>query len=89
MRFAVEVDRRCFAVSQGYADATRFSGKPGKRSRDADKPPRTMMAYVRLAQLILDSRERAVVAVAYQLLPTVRLSLPRNYIHSFISIVYG
>lgn len=84
MRFVAEASRRCSAVSRGCADVMRSSGKPDKRSRDADRLPKTMVAYAPLAQSTLDNRERAVAAEACRLPPSARLSLParlgRNYV---------
>lgn len=95
MRFVAEVSRRCFAVSRDCVDVMRSSRKPDKRSRDADRLPKTMVAYAPLAQSILDNRERAVAAKACQLLLSARLSLPaksrQNYAcvtHNLISEKY-
>jgi len=75
VRFVVEVNRRCFAVSRDCADVTRFSRTPDRHFRDEDKLPKTMVAFVPSAQSIPNNRERGVVAGACQLLPPVRLSL--------------
>lgn len=78
MRFVAATNHRCSAVSRGYASVTRSSGIPDKRSRDADRPPKTTVAFVRSAQSIPDNRERAVAARACQLLPPVQLLLSTN-----------
>lgn len=74
MRFVAEVNRRCSVVSRDCAGVTRSSGIPGKRSQDVDKLPKTMMAFVPLAQSILSNQERVVVVKACQpLLPAQSL----------------
>lgn len=78
MRFVAEVNRRCSAVSQGYANVMRSSETPGKRFQDEDKLPKTTVAFFLLAQLIPDNQERAVVVKVCQLLLFVRLSLSTN-----------
>lgn len=80
MRFAAEVNRRCSVVSRDCAGVTRSSGIPGKRFRDADKLPKTMVAFVPLAQSILDNRERVVAVEAYQPLLLAQSSLTVNII---------
>lgn len=78
VRFVAEVNRRCFAVSQDCADVMRFSRTLDRHFRDEDKLPKTMVAFVPLAQSILNNRERGVVVGVCQLLPPVRLSLSTN-----------
>lgn len=75
MRFVAEVNHRCSVVSRDCADVTRSSEIPDRHFQDEDKLPRTMVAFVPLAQSILNSRERVVVAEACQPLLSVQLSL--------------
>lgn len=75
MRFVAEVNRRCSVVLRDCADVTRSSEIPDRHFQDEDKLPRTMVAFVPLAQSILDSREREAVVEACQLLLFVQLSL--------------
>lgn len=75
MRFVAEVNRHCFVVSRDCADVMHFSKIPDRHSQGEDKLPRTMVAFVPLAQSILDSQEREVVAKGCQLLLFVQLSL--------------
>lgn len=84
MRFVAEVSHRCSVVSRDCADVMRSSRKPDKRFRDADKLPKTMVAYALLAQSILNNRERAVAVKACRLLLPAPLLLPakvrKNYV---------
>lgn len=75
VRFVAEVNHRCSVVSQDCADVTRFSEIPDKRFQDEDKLPKTMVAFVRLAQSILNSQEREAAVEECQLLPFAQLSL--------------
>lgn len=75
MRFVAEVNRHCSVVSRDCAGVMHFSGIPGKRFRDADKLPKTMVASVLLAQSIPDNQERAVVVEACQPLLLAQSSL--------------
>lgn len=88
MRFVAGVNRRCSVVLRDCAGVTRSSGIPDKRFRDVDKLPKTMVAFVPLAQLILGNQERAVVVEACQLLLLAQSSLSANNINLHI-ILHG
>lgn len=87
MRFVAGVNRRCFAVSRDCADVARFSRTPDRHFRDEDKLPRTMVAFVPLAQSTLSNRERGVVVGVCQLLPPVRLSLSTRRQRTFACMI--
>lgn len=66
MRFAVATDRRYSAVLLDYANVRHSSRTLGKRLQDGGKLTKTMVAFVPLAQWILNNREQAVAATAFQ-----------------------
>lgn len=90
MRFVAEVNRRCFVVSRDCEGVTRSSGILDIRFRDVDKLPKTMVAFVPLAQLILNNQERVVVVEACQPLLLAQSSLPMNNINLHVNLAgYG
>lgn len=86
VRFVAEVNRHCSVGSRDCAGVTHFSRIPGKRFRDADKLPKTMVAFDLLAQSILNNQGRAVVVEVCQPLLLAQSSLSAIKINLHVNL---
>lgn len=77
---------RCFDGSMGYVKARRFSKIPDKHFPSADRLPKTMTAYGRLAQLIPNSQ--VPMAAAKQIRPTQIKNKNSYPIYSLYIFIY-